>query len=453
MTAQNSQIFGLSRKQLQTFHILEASDATEILYGGAAGGGKSFFGCFWQIYRRLQYAGTRGLIGRSKLKNLKQTTLKTFFDVHSKYFAHIEGTGFKYNSIEGFIKFDNGSEIMLKDLFLYPSDPDFTSLGSLEITDAFIDESTEISEKAFSIVNSRIRYKLAKVGGVPKILLTANPAHNWVKFRFVMNEQNQPVTLKDYQKFISAKVSDNPDKEFKRLYTSQLEKLPLYDRRRLKDGDWAIIENKQPFFYEFKQQKHVARQAFHLDPLEPVWISFDFNIKPTTAIVGQKITGKGLYIYKVYQEDGGTTNLCQHLKQYADSYILKVTGDHSGHSGNTAAGKLPGGQYNTDYHIIKSELNLSNNQLIGTQKANKMHTYSRRLCNQALFRCPLHINKEGCESLVNDLQTAQPTSAGKLLKDRDNHKQDAGDAFRYLINAWFLKGAKGINQFCNLLTT
>jgi len=438
----------LSKKQTAAFDLLEESQAiTELMYGGAAGGGKSFFGCFWQLYRRAKYPGTRGLIGRSKLKNLKQTTLKTFFDVSKAFFPSLE---FNYNQQLGEIHFANGSEIVLKDLFLYPSDPDFTSLGSLEITDAFIDEVPEITEKAYSIVNSRIRYKLDKVGGVPKCLCSANPVHNWAKFRFVMDEKNTPIKLKEYQAFIPAKVDDNPDAKFKALYKSQLAKLPLYDRQRLLHGDWTVIENEQPFFYEFSMQKHIAKEPFQLDPSMPVDISFDFNINPATAIVGQKLPGKGLFIYAVHQMKGGTRILCDELKQYQD-YLINVTGDNSGNSGSSAAGVLAGGEYNTDYSIIMDELRLSKRNLIDTRTANKMHIHSRKLCNSVMFRVPLFINPTGCEVLINDLQTGQPTNQGKLLKDRENHKQDAGDAFRYLVNVWFLNGMRGINQFCNTL--
>lgn len=441
----------LSSKQVKAFKYLESNKAvTEVLYGGAAGGGKSFFGCFWQLYRRNKYPGTRGLIGRSQLKNLKQTTLKTFFDVAKKYFGQSDGKGFKYNSIAGEIIFDNGSEIILKDLFLYPKDPDFTSLGSMEITDAFIDEASEITLKAYEIVNSRIRYRLSDVDGVPKILMATNPQHNWIKFTFVMNENNEPVKMPVFRKFVSAKVDDNPDEEFKRLYRGQLEKLNKYDRARLLLGDWVVNKNDHPFFYEFSRLKHVSEGFVHLNPNEDVWLSFDFNIKPTTCIIAQMIHGRGLFVHKVYQIDGGTRKLCEHLKKYLD-YSLKVTGDRSGHSGSSAAGVLAGGQLNTDYHIITSELGLSQYQLIDTQTANKLHTHSRELVNNVLFKLPLLINNEGCNSLINDLETAQPTSTGRLLKDRENHKQDAGDAFRYLINGWFLRGMKDVNNFERLL--
>ena len=57
----------------------------EVLFGGAAGGGKSFVGCSWLIILALKYPKTRYLIGRSKLDTLKKTTLNTFFEVCSMW--------------------------------------------------------------------------------------------------------------------------------------------------------------------------------------------------------------------------------------------------------------------------------------------------------------------------------------------------------------------------------
>lgn len=67
---------------------------------------------------------------------------------------------FKFDNQKNVIHWKNGSTIVLKDLFLYPSDPNFDSLGSLEITYAFIDECNQVAFKAWSIVKSRLRYKL-----------------------------------------------------------------------------------------------------------------------------------------------------------------------------------------------------------------------------------------------------------------------------------------------------
>ena len=71
----------LTKKQTIAIDILEDDSTTELYYGGAAGGGKSVLGCYWQLKRRLKFPGTRGFIGRSELKNLKKTTLNSFFEV------------------------------------------------------------------------------------------------------------------------------------------------------------------------------------------------------------------------------------------------------------------------------------------------------------------------------------------------------------------------------------
>lgn len=58
----------LSVKQTIALDYLEDKTTNELFYGGAAGGGKTALGCYWQIKNRLKYPGTRGLIGRAKFK-------------------------------------------------------------------------------------------------------------------------------------------------------------------------------------------------------------------------------------------------------------------------------------------------------------------------------------------------------------------------------------------------
>ena len=167
-------------KQIECLNALGLDSPAEVvLFGGAAGGAKSFTGCAWQIQRRLKYPKTRGLIGRSKLDTLKKTTLKTFFEV-AQLFGLRANEHYQFNAQSNVITFYNGSEIILKDLFSYPSDPSFDSLGSLEITDAFIDECSQVSKKAVDIVRSRIRYKLREFDLSPKTLLTCNPSKGWL---------------------------------------------------------------------------------------------------------------------------------------------------------------------------------------------------------------------------------------------------------------------------------
>ncbi len=196
----------LTSKQWLAIEYLTDSTTTEVLYGGAAGGGKSYLGCAWIITLCTSYDGIRCLIGRSKLDNLKKTTLNTFFDVCSQWGIEAN-VHYKYNASSNIITFYNGSEVILKDLFQYPSDRNFDSLGSLELTAAFIDECNQITEKAKQIVSSRIRYKLDKYNLIPKILLTCNPSKEWV----YTNSYKQHIEnrIPEDRKFIHSLVTDS----------------------------------------------------------------------------------------------------------------------------------------------------------------------------------------------------------------------------------------------------
>jgi hypothetical protein len=175
-------------------------------------------------------------MGRAKLKTLKETTLNSFFELASKLDI---GNEFNYNAQSNIIYFHNGSEIILKDLFLYPSDPNYDSLGSLEITGAFIDECNQVVYKAWQIVKSRIRYKLTEFDLMPKMLGTLNPAKNWTYKEFYQPSKNG--TLKPYRKFIQALPQDNPH-----LHPSYLKSLLQLDnnaRQRLYYGNWEYDDD------------------------------------------------------------------------------------------------------------------------------------------------------------------------------------------------------------------
>ena len=239
----------LSQKQSNAWHYLNDQTTTELLYGGAAGGGKSYLGCLWHIDRRVRYPGSRGFIGRKELKSIKESTLITYLKV-AQIMGYRAGIDFKFNAQDMVINWSNGSRTVFKALALEPSDPNFESLGSTEFTDAFIDEAGEITEKAFDIINSRIRWMLSEFGLTPKILLSCNPNINWLKHKYIKNLKGDYIELKNYQKYISAKVDDNPDEGFKKLYKESLSKMNEYDKARLLFGDWDAIPKTGGEFYK-----------------------------------------------------------------------------------------------------------------------------------------------------------------------------------------------------------
>lgn len=223
----------LSIKQTQALDILEDDETNELEFGGGAGGGKSALGCYWQLKRRFKYPGTRGLIGRAILKTLKDTTLVTLFEVAEKQGLK-SGRHYSYNGQSNQISFNNGSVILLKDLYQYPSDPNFDELGSLEITDCFIDEANQITEKARNIVKSRVRFRLDEYGLVPKSLYTCNPAKNWVYDDFY--KPHRDGELPKNKKFIQSLIDDNPF--ISKHYRENLLQLDENSKQRLLYGNW-----------------------------------------------------------------------------------------------------------------------------------------------------------------------------------------------------------------------
>jgi len=233
----------LTKKQSIAWEILTDNSTTEMLYGGSAGGGKSFIGCLWVCVSCLNNAGTRYLIGRTVLTQLRLTTLNTLFETLQRM-GLTSGNHYTYNAQSNVITFKNGSEIILKDLQYNPSDPNFDSLGGLELTGAFIDEAAQVSNLAYQVIKSRIRYKLNEYNLIPKILLTANPSNTWIKKDFYLPFIQD--SLPSNKRFIASLPYDNP--HLPESYIEMLKELPPQQRKRLLEGDWNYLDQSDSVF-------------------------------------------------------------------------------------------------------------------------------------------------------------------------------------------------------------
>lgn len=193
-------------------------------------------------------------MGRSKLKALKETTLNTFFELTTDLKLSDQ---YNYNGQAGVIYWNNGSEILLKDLYSYPSDPNFDSLGSLEITGAFIDECNQVTYKAWQIVKSRIRYKLKKYNINPKLLGTCNPSKNWVYAQFYLKDKNG--TIDNDKKFIQSLPTDNPN--LPKSYLESLLSLDENSKQRLYYGNWEY-DNDPAKLIDYEKIQNIFTNSF-----------------------------------------------------------------------------------------------------------------------------------------------------------------------------------------------
>jgi phage terminase large subunit len=195
-------------KQLATICYLEDDITNEVMYGGAARGGKSVLGCTWQIFRRLSMDRSHGLVAREEYSKLRDTTLLTFFKVLNRYGLK-KDLDYRAWGVPMTVEFPSGSRIFFRDIQYLPGDPEFDRLGSYDLTDCFLDEAQQINYKAPQVLKGR--FSVVKGDGwetIPKILYTCNPSKNWVYSDFVQPFNNGTLPLR--KKFIKALPADNP---------------------------------------------------------------------------------------------------------------------------------------------------------------------------------------------------------------------------------------------------
>lgn len=274
-------------KQHSAWQAWNDTTTDDIVYGGAAGGGKSWFGCEALTINALQWPGTRYFIGRKELKTLMLTsyitlTQKVFpkFGLIQNYHWKFDG---KYSTIylrkHGEYKCDKGcpkhpegkqrhaaaawSTILLLDLAPAPSDPNYDRLGSHEYTRGWIEEASEIEFRAYDVLKSRIgRHMNAELGIKSKLLITLNPSQDWPYrvFYDVWKKAGRPLTTLVSHKsvldgvtvertfiFIQAFYSDNPYTALE--YQKNLASIsdPVL-KQRLAQGDWEYSSARDTLF-------------------------------------------------------------------------------------------------------------------------------------------------------------------------------------------------------------
>lgn len=256
--------FPLHDRQFDAFE----SPATEILYGGAAGGGKSHLMRTVAITWCAEIPGLQVYLFR----RISEDLIKN----------HVEGPkGLRamlapweraklVRIVEDEIRFWNGSKIYLchckdeKDRFKY--------LGA-EIHVLLIDELTTFTEVIYRFLRSRVRAVGLKlppkyVGRFPRILCSSNPGgigHHWVKEAWLPHQVSMHMQLRKMpeseggmiRQYIPARLSDNPSMaEDDPGYRARLRGLgsPALVKA-MEEGDWSVVAGA--FFPEFSTARHV----------------------------------------------------------------------------------------------------------------------------------------------------------------------------------------------------
>ena len=227
-----------------------AASETDVLYGGAAGGGKSYA----MLVDPLRYAhrpAHRGLIIRRSMPELRELIDKSR-ELYPKAFP-----GCKYKEVEKLWNFPSGAKIEFGFLV---RDADVYRYQGQAYSWIGFDEITHLpTEFAWNYLASRLRTTDSEI--VPYMRCTANPGGigaTWVKKRYIdpclPNESFEGADGLT-RKFIPARLQDNPFLAHDGRYEKMLQALPPTQRQQLLDGNWDVAEGAA--FTEFVPQLHV----------------------------------------------------------------------------------------------------------------------------------------------------------------------------------------------------
>ena len=253
----------MSETQDLSFRVLDDPQVTDVLFGGSAGGAKTFLACLWAVIRCRNYPGIAIGLGRKTLQEIKKTTLITLISkVHP--LLEVTKSEFKFNAQEGTITYINGSKIVLIDMAWQPSDPDYDRFGSLELTDVIIEEVGEVHKKAVDVLTTRKNRMMNKEYQiVGKTLMTCNPTLNFVKKEYydvyeklgggrMQQWQKGEVYLPSGEKvpamrvYVRSSVYDNPFIDLN--YIEDLKTKDPQIRKRLLEGDWSYADDDDVLF-------------------------------------------------------------------------------------------------------------------------------------------------------------------------------------------------------------
>lgn len=268
-----------------------------LLYGGAMGGGKSYW-LRWQLVKRLMYFYgkynlTKVVVGLfcedyPSLKDRQLSKIGTEFPpwmgtMHSdhKEYGRCFILAPEYGS--GVIAFRN-----LDDPSKYQS-AEFATVG--------VDELTKNLKEVFDFLRTRMRWP-----GLPahevKFISGSNPGdvgHGWVKDMWINKIYDENEVEKELFHFVRSKAEDNPHLDTQ--YYKALDSLPEQLRKAYRDGDWDIFKGQ--YFTEWRRDLHVIKPFPLLDSWKRI-ICIDYGYAKPAAAYWLAIDYDGFYY--VYRE-------------------------------------------------------------------------------------------------------------------------------------------------------
>ncbi len=396
-----------------------AAGEQDVLYGGAAGGGKSY-AMLVDPLRYMHIKEHRALLLRKSMPELRELIDKSR-ELYPKAFI-----GAKFREVEKIWRFPSGASLEFGYL---DRDADVYRYQGQSYTWIGIDELTQYpTEFPLQYLQSRLRTTNNAIQCY--IRCTANPGGvggSWVKKRYLdPSPPNESFIGQDKitRKFIPAKLDDNPYLAEDGKYERMLESLPPVQKKQLLEGNWDVSEGAA--FVEFDYDTHC------IDPYElpKRWERFkgiDYGYASESAVIWAALDPQDdtLIVYReLYQKGLTGEDLATKIFEYEKEDKLSVRGvlDSAAWARTGTTGPTVGEALTLAGHKLRRA---DKNRIQG-----KIQVHERLKLNSK-GRPRLQIFKS-CPNLIKELQGI-PVDANKP-EDVDTKAPDhAYDALRYLI--------------------
>lgn len=273
------------------------STAFETLFGGAAGGGKSYGQLVDALIYACKYPKSKQVIFRRTFRQLEMSIVRTARALYPREIA-------TYNEGKHCYTFKNGSII---DFAYCDSESDVYQYQSAEYDVIRFDELTHFTEFMYVYLISRCR----GANPYPKAIKSStNPGgvgHTWVKKRFI--DLGMPNTIHEIKnesgrsttrQFIPSRVQDNSFlMENDGDYIARLESLPEKERKALLEGDWNIFDGM--YFSEFSYDTHTC-DPFPIPKEWKVYRAMDYGLDCFAMLWIACDNVGGVYVFREFAQ-------------------------------------------------------------------------------------------------------------------------------------------------------
>ena len=286
-----SVLFDASKKQTEFLEKVLDQHSELIMFGGAIRGGKTFAGLGGLILLCKMYPMSRWAVVRKDYPTIRRNIYPPFRKIVPESFCKGGTLARALNHQSHTVTFNNGSEIIFFPES-YNDDKELNRWKGLEVNGFLLEEANELQEVAFwKAVERSGSWVLPKGFRQPpsKILMTCNPAQNWVKT--LIYEPAQSGILPNGWHYIQARIFDNP--HLPKAYVKGLKRLPREQYRVFVEGDWEVkLKTGAEFYGDFSLEACTGFTRY--DRKLPLHISWDENVNPYLPVSIWQGTGKTL---------------------------------------------------------------------------------------------------------------------------------------------------------------